>query len=175
MPKLKTFLAIVVFLQLPIFVYAQEITRQEMLRGAVTPEREWWDVLHYHLAVQFLPDTKTIKGSNTITFKTLKTGRKMQLDLQPPFAITKVIHGTAQLQFEREGNAYWVTFEKDIPAGREDNIEVFYEGRPVESRNPPWQGGITWGHDDLGEYFINTTCQGIGASIWWPNKDHGAD
>ena len=175
MPKLKICLAIVVFLQLPFFVYAQEITRQETLRGAVTLEREWWDVLHYHLAVQFLPDTKTIKGSNTITFKTLQPGRKMQLDLQPPLAITKVIHGTAQLQFEREGNAYRVSFEKDIPAGGEDKIEVFYEGRPVESKNPPWQGGITWGHDDLGEYYINTTCQGIGASIWWPNKDHGAD
>ena len=175
MRKLKTFLAIVVFLQLPIFVYAQEVTRQEILRGAVTPEREWWDVLHYHLAVQFFPDTKTIKGSNTITFKTLQTGRRMQLDLQPPLAITKIIHGNSQLKFEREGNVYWVTFEQDLPASKEDQLEVFYEGRPVESKNPPWQGGITWGHDDLGEYFINTTCQGIGASIWWPNKDHGAD
>jgi aminopeptidase N len=175
MPKLKIFLAIVLFLQLPFFVSAQEITRQETLRGSVTPEREWWDLRHYHLAVQFLPDTKTIKGSNTIIFKTLKPGRRMQLDLQPPLAITKIAHGSSQLQFEREGNVYWVSFGKDIPAGTEDKIEVFYEGRPVESRNPPWQGGITWGHDDLGEHFINTTCQGIGASIWWPNKDHGAD
>jgi aminopeptidase N len=168
-------LAIVLFLQLPFFVSAQEITRQETLRGSVTPEREWWDLRHYYLAVQFFPDTKTIKGSNTITFKALKTGRKMQLDLQPPLAVTKITHGAAQLRFEREGNAYWVMFEKELAPGGEEKIEVFYEGRPVESRNPPWQGGITWGRDDLGEHFINTTCQGIGASIWWPNKDHGAD
>ena len=159
------------------FVVAQtgEITRQEMLRGSVTPEREWWDVQHYHLQVEFLPETKRLKGSNTITFKTVKPGNKMQIDLQPPLAITKVTHGSAQLKFEREGNVYWVMFEKELPRGAEEKIEVFYEGVPVVSKNPPWSGGITWGRDDLGEHFIVTTCQGIGASIWWPNKDHGAD
>ncbi len=80
---------------------------------------------------------------------------------------------TAELKFEREGNVFWVMFDKDLPKGAEEKIEVFYEGVPVVSRNPPWVGGITWGRDDLGEHFIVTTCQGIGASIWWPNKDHG--
>ena len=99
----------------------------------------------------------------------------MQIDLQPPLAITKITHGDSQLKFEREGNVYWVMFEKDIPKGVEDKVEVFYEGVPVVSKNPPWVGGITWGRDDLGEHFIVTTAQGIGASIWWPNKDHGSD
>lgn len=180
--KLRTYLvaAIGIFLLMQIcvghvFAQTENISRQEMLRGSITPEREWWDVLHYHLAVEFLINTKSLKGSNTITFKAIKAGNKMQIDLQPPLAITKITHGNSELKFERDGNVYWVTFEKDIPKGIEDKIEVFYEGKPVESRNPPWSGGITWGHDDLGEYFINTTCQGIGASIWWPNKDHGAD
>ena len=160
-----------------IYVHAQNepITRQEMLRGSVTPEREWWDVLHYHLQVEFLPETRRLKGSNTITFKTVKPGNKMQIDLQPPLAITRVTHGDEQLKFDREGNVYWVTFSKELPIGVEDKIEVSYEGVPVVSKNPPWVGGITWGRDDLGHHFIVTTCQGIGASIWWPNKDHGAD
>ncbi len=152
-----------------------EITRQETLRGSVTPEREWWDVLHYHLKIAFLPDTKSVKGSNVLVFKALKAGRTMQIDLQPPLSITRVAHGGSQLAFEREGNVYWVTFEKEIPQNAEDTIEIFYEGVPVVSRNPPWVGGVTWGRDDLGEHFITTTCQGTGASIWWPNKDHGAD
>jgi len=159
----------------PLTEQSKEPTRQEILRGSITPEREWWDVLHYTLAVEFFPDAKTIKGSNTITFKTVKAGSRMQIDLQPPLEIKKILHGANELKFEREGNVYWVTFANEIPAGREDKIEVFYEGKPVESRNPPWSGGITWGRDDLGEHFITTTCQGIGASIWWANKDHGAD
>jgi hypothetical protein len=64
-----------------------------------------------------------------------------------------------------------VVFEKDIPKGIEDKVEIFYEAVPVVSRNPPWVGGITWRRDDLGEPLIVTTCEGIGASIWWPNKD----
>ena len=153
----------------------RDITRQEMLRGSVTPEREWWDVLHYHLDVEFLPETRSLKGSNAITFKAIKAGKRMQIDLQPPLAITKVMHREHQLKYEREGNVYWVSFENEVPNGSEEKIEVFYEGVPVVSRNPPWVGGITWGRDDLGEHYINTTCQGIGASIWWPNKDHGSD
>ena len=172
-----TFLALFLLLQFGPYVFAQtgNITPQERLRGSVTPEREWWDLLHYHLQVEFIPERRRLSGSNTIIFKTLKPGNKMQIDLQPPLAITKITHGDAQLKFERDGNVYWIMFEKELPAGVEDKIEVFYEGVPVASKNPPWEGGITWGRDDLGDPFINTTCQGIGASIWWPNKDHGSD
>src|SRR6186997_2920708 len=111
MHKLKTFI-VAVCLQVLIgagYVCAQTepVTRQETLRGSVTPEREWWDVLHYHLQVEFLLETRRLKGSNTITFKTLKPGNKMQIDLQPPLAITKITHGAGQLKFEREGNIYW--------------------------------------------------------------------
>jgi aminopeptidase N len=172
-----TVLALFLLLQFGSYVLAQteNITPQERLRGSVTPEREWWDLLHYDLQVEFILERRRLIGSNTITFKTLKPGNKMQIDLQPPLAITKITHGDAQLKFERDGNVYWVMFEKELPKGIEDKIEVFYEGIPTASKNPPWEGGITWGRDDLGDPFINTTCEGIGASIWWPNKDHGAD
>ena len=157
------------------FAQTGDVTRQEILRGSITPEREWWDLQHYHLKVEFIPETRRLKGSNTITFKTLKPGNKMQIDLQPPLEITKVTHGNSELKFEREGNVYWLMFPQELPQGIEDSIEVFYEGVPTVAKNPPWVGGITWGHDDLGENFIVTTAEGIGASIWWPNKDHGAD
>src|ERR1044071_8203058 len=80
-----------------LFAQTENITRQERLRGSLSPKREWWDVLHYHLKVEFLPETKRLKGSNVITFKTLKAGSRMQIDLQPPLAITKVTHGESQL------------------------------------------------------------------------------
>ncbi len=168
-----------IFLLFQVGVFAQPqsspITRQEMLRGSITPEREWWDVQHYDLWVQFMPETRMIKGSNTITFKTLKPGRKMQIDLQTPLIITKITHGNEDLKFEREGNVFWVTFPAEIPAGVEDKVSIEYGGRPTAATNPPWTGGVSWGRDDMGDWFINTTCEGIGASIWWPNKDIGYD
>src|SRR5690349_6702188 len=175
MRKLTLIALALFFLAINVVAQTEPPSRQEILRGSITPEREWWDVQHYHLNVEFLLETRRLKGSNVITFKTVKPGSKMQIDLQPPLAITKITHGDSQLKFEREGNVYWVTFEKELPKGIEDKIEVFYEGVPVVSKNPPWVGGVTWGRDDLGNHFIVTTAQGIGASIWWPNKDHGAD
>lgn len=150
-------------------------TRQDQLRGSITPEREWWDVLHYDLRLQVFPATKSLAGSNTISFRTLTAGRRMQIDLQPPLKITQVIHEGTSLGFEREGNVYWIQFANPLAASAEAQIQIDYEGTPVESKNPPWSGGFTWNKDELGNPFIATTCQGIGASIWWPNKDHGYD
>src|ERR1700754_4842365 len=82
-----------------LFAQTENITRQERMRGSITPEREWWDVLHYSLNVEFFPETKRLKGSNLITFKALKPGNKMQIDLQPPLAITKVVHDNSELKF----------------------------------------------------------------------------
>ena len=149
--------------------------RQDRLRGSITREREWWDLVHYDLALEVLPETKSIRGSNTITFRTLATGSMLQVDLQPPLEITRVKHAGGDLDYEREGNVYWVHFPEELAAGTEQEVQVFYEGTPVESLRPPWSGGFTWDRDELGNPFIATTCQGIGASIWWPNKDHGYD
>src|SRR3712207_7558624 len=51
---------------------------------------------------EFLPETKRLRGSNEITFKTLRAGNKMQIDLQPPLSITKVIHGDFQPKLDRK-------------------------------------------------------------------------
>lgn len=150
----------------------KKFTRQDHLRGAVTPEREWWDVQHYHLTLEVFPEAKSIKGSNLITFKVIKPHNRMQIDLQEPLSITRITHGDSELKFEREGNVFWVQFPQKPEAGSEHKILIEYEGVPTESKRPPWSGGLTWTKDDNGKHFIATTCQGIGASIWWPNKDH---
>lgn len=180
MRNLKYFFSIILALLLQICVsdvsaQTEPPSRREILRGSITPEREWWDLLHYDLSMQFFPETKTIKGSNVITFKTVKSDYIMQIDLQEPLAITKVTHKNFELKYKRDGNVYLIYLEEELPKDIEDSITVFWEGKPVESKNPPWSGGITWGRDDLGDHYITTTCQGIGASIWWANKDHGAD
>ena len=150
-------------------------SRQQTLRDTITPEREWWDLQHYHLQMQFYPREKRLSGTNTISFKALKPGARMQIDLQEPLAINKVTFNNQELVFEREGNVYWVLFPNELIPNQEYIVEVAYGGKPREGSNPPWSGGITWGRDDLGQDFIVTACQGIGASIWWPTKEHMYD
>ena len=150
-------------------------TRQDQLRGSITEERAWWDLLHYDLALQVMPATKSLQGTNQITFKVLQAGDRMQIDLQPPLKISRVTYGDSELQFESEGKAHWIKFSQELTVGAEQKITVHYEGRPRESTRPPWSGGLSWKKDEQGRDFIATTCQGIGASIWWPCKDHGYD
>lgn len=148
---------------------------QARLRGSLTPERTWWDLRHYDLAIAVDPETKTIRGSNTVRFSVLQLAQTMQIDLQEPLAIQSVRHRERDLKFERKGNAYFIEFDQPLAVGGTEEIKIDYAGQPTESQNPPWSGGFTWKKDELGKPFIATSCQGIGASIWWPCKDHGYD
>jgi len=153
----------------------KQLRRQATLRGSITPERAWWDLKHYHLSVSLDPKSKSLNGSNVVDFTAIKAGDKLQIDLQEPLEITKVSHENRELEFKREGNVYWITFANEIPKGANHQLLIEYGGTPVESKNPPWSGGVSWKKDDKGNDFIATACQGIGASIWWPCKDHGYD
>ncbi|QXP79538.1 MULTISPECIES: M1 family metallopeptidase [Winogradskyella] len=150
-------------------------THQDTLRGSITPEREWWDLTYYHLDVEVKPDAKFISGKNTIQYKVLKPHQVMQIDLQPPLRITKVLQDGEELQIRHDGNAHFVTLINQQKIGTVNSIDVFYEGHPTEAKRAPWDGGFSWKKDHNGKDFIATSCQGLGASVWWPNKDHMYD
>ncbi|MBJ6368713.1 M1 family metallopeptidase [Snuella sedimenti] len=176
-PKFLLFL-----LFFPVIIQAQGLmsekenfTRQDTLRGSITPERSWWDLTYYHLEVSVDPETKFIKGKNTITYKVLKPYSVLQIDLQPPLKITKVIQDGADLRVKHDGNAHFISLNKVQTVDVINNLEVFYEGLPKEAVRAPWDGGFSWKRDNKGNPFVATSCQGLGASVWWPNKDHMYD
>lgn len=153
----------------------ETFTRQDTLRGSITPERIWWDLTHYELSVEVNASNKSLKGKNIIQYKALEKGRVMQIDLQEPMKITKVTQGKSVLKVQKEGNAHFIHLDKQTKKGQVKCITVHYEGIPKESTRPPWDGGLTWTTDKNGNDFIVTTCQGDGASLWWPCKDHMYD
>ncbi|WP_413998378.1 M1 family metallopeptidase [Flavobacterium sp. W1B] len=150
-------------------------TRQDSLRGSITKERAWWDVKYYHLNVKVNPADSTITGSNLIRYKVLDAYNRMQIDLQNPMRIDKVIQDGKELKFQREGNAFFIELLAPQIKGAVKELTVFYGGKPKVAVNPPWDGGITWKKDNNGNPFIASSCQGLGASVWWPNKDHMYD
>ncbi len=131
--------------------------------------------MHYDLAITVDPESQTLVGTNRIAFTVLKPGQKMQIDLQKPLEITSIKRGTTELTFQRDGNVYWIEFPEELATGTETSIDIAYKGKPKVAVRPPWDGGIDWGKDENGNHFIATACQGIGASVWWPLKDHGYD
>ncbi|MEE9373951.1 MAG: M1 family metallopeptidase [Saprospiraceae bacterium] len=156
------------------FVFGQ-YTRQDTLRGSITPQRAWWDLNYYHLDISLDPDKRWIEGSNTILFTALREGNVIQIDLQEPLVITSAIYNNKKINVINDGRVYYVHLTKKLKKGDTGEIKINYEGNPKEAKRPPWDGGVTYRKDANGNHFIATSCQGLGASVWWPCKDHMYD
>ncbi len=153
----------------------QQFNEQDSLRGSITPERVWWDLNFYHLNISVNPDTKTISGSNTIRYTVLQEQQVLQVDLQPPLKIEKIEQDGKEVSFKSNGNAHFVQLIKNQKKGAINELVVHYSGAPKEAVRAPWDGGFSWKKDANGNHFVATSCQGLGASVWWPNKDHMYD
>jgi aminopeptidase N len=175
----KTFPFLTVFFLLFISASAQhtqqKFTRQDTLRGTITPERAWWDVLHYTILTTPDYDSKTIEGEVHIKFKVLKPGTKMQIDLQQPMEIIGIKLNQSDVSFVRDGNVAYVTIPENLRAGSTQELSIGYQGKPREAVNPPWDGGWIWTKDKKGRPWMSVACQGLGASVWYPCKDHQSD
>lgn len=151
-------------------------TRADTLRGMLLPERSCYDVKYYHLDVRVDPSTQTIKGSNTIFFNVDAAFDRMQIDLFKNLDVDRItLDDVTDLTYTREFNAIHVQLPAVLNKNSKHEVKVYYSGKPTVALNPPWSGGMTWAHDSSGNPWVVVTCQGIGASIWWPNKDHQSD
>jgi len=176
-------ITIIIFLIMTSLISAQSImgdktifNRQDTLRGSITKERIWWDLNYYHLDIVVNPEERTISGSNTIKYTVLDdSDLEMQIDLQYPMKLTSAIQDGENLEIRHDGNAHFIKLINKQIKGSKQKLKVYYEGKPREAVRAPWDGGISWEKDKNGNHFIASSCQGLGASVWWPNKDHMYD
>jgi aminopeptidase N len=150
-------------------------TRADTLRGTLGPERLWWDVHFYDLAVRIDPKTRRISGANAIHFRAVDDGQVMQIDLQRPMELVRASLDGTSLKTRRDGNAHFVELPRAMAAGEEAVLLLEFEGEPTVAPNAPWDGGFVWTRDGLGRPWVATANQGHGASMWWPNKDHQSE
>jgi aminopeptidase N len=147
-------------------------THADILRGEYGPYRANNDLLFYHLDIRVDPEKKFISGKNTIRFKMLQDGTRIQLDLHSALNVDKILLGDTTLKYERDSGAVFVDFPETLHAGRVYSIDFYYSGNPLETGR---FGGITFKKDTEGRPWINTACEGTGASLWWPDKDQWRD
>jgi len=150
-------------------------SRKDSLRGHLNLLRSCYDVKYYDLSIQVDPGSKSIKGSNHILMESTNEFQKIQLDLFSNHVIDSVIYNDNVLPIEREENAFFVQFPVVVNTGQSIYLSIYYHGIPIIAEYPPWDGGFVWGKDSLNRDWVGVSCQGIGASLWWPNKDHLSD
>ncbi len=157
-------------------------TQADTLRGTYGGSRDWWNVLKYDLHVKFNLKDSSISGYNEIQFKTLKKGVVMQIDLQEPMKMDSIIANFSDgyasikinLPFKKVGNAYFFAADNYKPKNI-NTISIYYHGKPRIAIRPPWDGGLIMKKDKNNNPFVSIACQGLGASIWYPCKDHQSD
>lgn len=165
-------------IQAQILNHKSNYTRQDSLRGSNTEFRNWWDVLRYDIELEPDFEKKFIKGSNEIHFKITKKSDEqiMQIDLQYPMNIDKVeLNGSEIKQIEREGNVYFLQFEDELKLNSNYKLRIEFSGNPKIAVHPPWDGGWIFTKDQLNRPWMSVACQGLGASVWFPNKDYQGD
>lgn len=173
----RIYLSTLFFIYILVYaIQAQPFSKADSLRGALRLERTCYDVTCYDLKLQFDLSNRSIQGSNIIYAIKKEESERLQIDLFQELAISKIIDSRGNsLHFFREHNAVFVDFPKEIAVNESFSIEIFYSGKPKIAKNPPWDGGFVWSKDVYGTDWIGVACEGIGASLWWPNKDHLSD
>ncbi len=153
-----------------------KFTKADSLRGYLSPLRSCYDVTYYDLDIAIDTAARSIKGYNLIRFKVVNSFDKMQVDLFPNMQVDKIeFEDGTQLKYSREYGAVFITMPEELKKNTEHQIKFYYSGKPQIAKNPPWDGGFIWRRDKEGVLWIAVTCQGTGASLWWPNKDHQSD
>ena len=162
------------FILIPLLlaITVQAPSRADILRGEYSKWRANNDLLSYNLDIRVDPDRKFISGKNTIRFRMLEDDTRIQLDLFANLNVDKILHGTTELKFTRELGTVFVDFPAPLKKGSVESIDFYYSGNPQETGR---FGGISFRKDPAGRTWITTACEGIGASIWWPNKDQQRD
>lgn len=179
-PHSFSILVLFLFLLKTISVFSQNTIydnngRNNSLRGSLNKYRTCFDVTYYDLSVKVDLHSHSISGSNDIQMDAVKDFEKIQLDLFANLMIDSVVYNGNSLSIERVGDAFFIQFPEIIKEGDHISVSVYYHGIPVVAKYPPWDGGFVWTRDSLNRDWVGVSCQGIGASLWWPNKDHLSD
>jgi aminopeptidase N len=146
--------------------------QSNLLRGAYGPHRQNNDLVHYHLDVRVDPEKKTIAGKNTIRFKMLRDGTRIQIDLRDNLRVERILLGTTELKYERQADSVFIDFPQTLKKGGTYSIEFYYSGAPTPIGR---FGGFVFQRDPAGRHWIFTACQEEGACTWWPCKDQWRD
>jgi len=152
----------------------KKFTLKDSLRGALRPERTCYDVISYDLNIKVELEEKTIMGFVKVNFVAKEDFEWLQIDLDSTLNIYKIDYNQIELKYTRIGDAIFVQFPK-IKKGHQHFFRVYWSGKIREAKNAPWDGGFVWDKDANGNHWVGVACEGDGASIWWPCKDHLSD
>ena len=144
--------------------------------GPLIFEQAVYDVQAYDITLDVDPKTKSISGTTVMTARTAIPTDAIVLDLDTPFAVSKVTDGAGNdLEYERTDTKIRIRFPFSKQVGEEIKTSVSYAGTPRVAPRAPWIGGFMWEKTPSGSDWVSVALQNDGADLMFPVKDHPSD
>jgi aminopeptidase N len=159
----------------PNYFEDRQFTLADTLRGALRPERTSFDVTYYELHLEIHPSERSIEGRVEMDYRVVSPTKRIQIDLFKNMEIEAITLGGEELEYNRMANAIFVDLPYEQTTNSLHRMTIHYNGKPTAAKNAPWDGGFVWSLDQKDRTWIGIACEGDGASLWWPNKDHLSD
>jgi len=152
----------------------ERVTESDRLRGELNAFKSCYDVTFYDLNIDVNIEEKSIRGWVEFRANALETLDTIQFDLNHRLKISSIRHRGSEIPYYRKADAVFAILPS-VQAGGELIFRVDYYGQPVAAKNAPWDGGFVWTTDKNKKPWVGVACEGEGASLWWPNKDHPSE
>lgn len=148
--------------------------------GHLLKEQAAYDVKFYSISLNIDPKEKSINGWVDVVVKTINPLQSLLLDLNSNYKVTSIRWNdkddkNEKLSFDHDSGKIKIYFPQEIDKGETIKVTIHYRGKPPVAKRPPWDDGFVWSKTPSGADWIGVTCQGGGADIWWPCKDHPSD
>lgn len=167
---------IFLFMIIPAYLFGQFGSQDS--GGKLLPGQSCYDVKHYDINLAIDPSEKAIGGTVKLTAAAVTDFREMIIDLDTTFTIGNIELlnlPSNSMTYNYTPGRILVTFSADVKAGSRFTLAITYNGSPRIAKNPPWDDGFLWRKTKDNTDWITLTCQGGGADIWIPCKDHPGD
>jgi aminopeptidase N len=160
---------------IPLLIATQSTSGGQVSGGELKIEQAAFDVQSYDISLNVDPVKKSIAGTTIMEAKTVIPTATILLDLDEPYAVSKITDGENPLRFDRMKNQIRIFFPLSKQPGEAIHTEITYAGVMHVARNAPWDGGIMWAKTPSGADWISVALQGAGADLLFPCKDHPSD
>ena len=156
---------------LPFISFAQNLRSG----GVLKPEQAIMDIKHYTVAMDVDPQTQTIDAWTEIEFILSQETFSLLFDFWHGLTVKDIlVNGKKQSFNHSNDDLIKISLNQALKPGRV-KVKIAYSGKPGVAKRAPWDGGFQWEKDSKGNPWISMTCQGEGAKIFFPCKDHPSD
>jgi aminopeptidase N len=143
--------------------------------GKLKPEQAIMDIRHYTVALDVDPAQKTINGYTEIDLNLSQATGSLLFDFWHGLTVSQVwVNGKTASFTHTDDDLVKIASPQQLTPGKV-KVKIAYGGKPGIAQRPPWVGGFQWEKDSKGNPWISVTCQGEGAKIYFPCKDHPSD